>query len=174
MKRIILLIVAIVFFSINANAGETKIAYVDFKKAVSESDQGKAALSDLEKLVDEKKSDIDAKAEEIKKVDEELAKQASVLTPDSLQKKQRERETLIRDYQRMVKDTEEDLQKKELEYIQKISLELKDVLETLGEEEGYTAIIEVVEGGILYMPKDLNITDKVIKKFNESSAAAAK
>ena len=60
MKKIILLIIVLAFFSINANAGETKIAYVDFKRAVSESDQGKAALSDLEKLVDEKKSDIDA------------------------------------------------------------------------------------------------------------------
>ena len=172
MKRIILLIVALAFFSVNANAGETKIAYVDFKRAVSESDQGKAALSALEKLVDEKKSAIDAQADEIKKVDEELAKQASVLTPDSLQKKQDEREKLIRDYQRMVKDTEVDLQKKELEYIQKISLELKGILEALGKDEGYTAIFEVVEGGILYMPEDLNITDKVIKKFNEASAAA--
>jgi outer membrane protein len=173
MKKVILFIVALSIISFNAFAAETKIAYVDFKRAVSESDQGKMALSELEKMVDEKKGAIDAKGEEIRKIDEELAKQASVLTPESLKMKQDEREKLIRDYQRMVKDSEEDLQKKELEYIQKISRELKNLLQKLGEEEGYTAIFEVVEGGILYMPEELDITDKVIKRFNEASAADA-
>lgn len=174
MKKIILLFVALSFFSFSAQAGEIKIGYVDFKKAVSESDQGKEALSALEKMVNEKKEVIDAKGNEIKKLDEELAKQASVLTPESLKKKQSEREKMIRDYQRMVKDSEEDLQKKEVEYIQKISTELRDLLEKLGEKEGYTAIFEVVEGGILYMPKGFDLTDKVIKSFNETTAAPKK
>ena len=172
MKRIILMFIALSFFSISAQAAEIKIGYVDFKKAVSESDQGKAALIALEKMVNEKKESIDAKGSEIKKLDEELAKQATILTPESLKKKQSDREKLIRDYQRMVKDSEEDLQKKEMEYIQKISTELRDLLEKLGEKEGYTAIFEVVEGGILYMPKGSDLTDKVIKSFNETTAAA--
>lgn len=174
MKRIILLFVALSFFSLSAHAAEIKIGYVDFKKAVSESDQGKDALGALEKMVTEKKEVIDAKGNEIKALDEELAKQATIMTPETLKKKQAEREKMIRDYQRMVKDSEEDLQKKEIEYIQKISTELKDLLEKLGEKEGYTAIFEVVEGGILYMPKGLDLTDRVIKSFNETTAASKK
>lgn len=174
MKKIILLFVALSFFSLNAEANETKIAYVDFKKAVSESDQGKEALSALEKMVDAKKEIIDAKGAEIKTLDEELAKQASVLTQESLKKKQGEREKLIRDYQRMVKDSENELQRKEIEYIQKISMELKELLLKIGKDEGYTAIFEVVEGGILYMPKEFDITDSVIKSFNEATASVKK
>lgn len=174
MKKIILLFVALSFFSLNAEANETKIAYVDFKKAVSESDQGKEALSALEKMVDAKKEIIDAKGAEIKTLDEELAKQASVLTQESLKKKQGEREKLIRDYQRMVKDSENELQRKEIEYIQKISMELKELLLKIGKDEGYTAIFEVVEGGILYMPKEFDITDSVIKSFNKATGDAKK
>ncbi|MBI4844211.1 MAG: OmpH family outer membrane protein [Nitrospirae bacterium] len=174
MKKILLMIIALTFFSINANAKETKIAYVDFKKAVSECDQGKAALAELEKLIGEKKEVIDAKGREIKKLDEEITKQASVLTQESLKKKQEERDKMIKEYQRMVKDTDEELQKKEVEYVQKISAEVKEILDKIGKEENYTAILEMVEGGILYMPKELDLTDTVIKRLNEDTAAKTK
>lgn len=172
MKRIILLFAALSLFSFSAHAGEIKIGYVDFAKAVSESDQGKEATSTLEKMFNEKKEVIDAKGNEIKKLEEEMAKQASVMTPETLKKKQSEREKMVKEIQRMAKDSEEDLQKKREEYLQHIATELRVIIEKLGEKEGYTAIFEVFEGGILYMPKGFDLTDKVIKSFNETAAAA--
>lgn len=173
MKKIVLFLI-VSLFAFSAHAAEVKIAYVNLKKTLHESDRGKEALKILENIVNIKQSLIDEKRDEIKKLDEEIAKQASILTRESLERKQQQRGTLIRDFQRIVKDSEEEVQKKEVEFFQKILLDLRKLINEIGETGEYTAIFETVEGGILYMPKKLDLTDEVIKKFNETTKAAKK
>jgi len=174
MKKILLLVVALSLFSLNAQALESKVGYVDFKRVIIESDLGKAAYGDLEKLIDEKTAVIDGKNTELKALEEELAKQASVLTPESLKKKQDEREKMIRTLQRMVKDSEDELKKKEMEIVQKISEKIRELLQKIGADEGYTSINDIFEAGVIYRNEEIDITEQVIKKFNEASASAAK
>lgn len=148
----------------------SKIGYVDLKVALNESETGKKAKGELESLIKTKQGVIDEKGKTIEKLKGELEKQASVLSPDARKAKEDEIERLLREYQRLVQDSQAELKKKEDKYTESIIKEIRGVIEKVAEEEGYAIILENFEGMILYARKDLDVTDKVVKKFNELKA----
>lgn len=151
-----------------------KIGYVDLRVALNESDAGKKAKADLESLIKTKQSAIDEKGRTIDKMKTELDKQASALSPDAKKAKEEEIERFVRDYQRLVQDSQNDVKKKENEITGGILKEIRDVVEKIGQEDGYALILENVEGIILYSKKDLDVTDRVIKNYNEWKAKQKK
>jgi outer membrane protein len=166
MKKLIFLTI-ITFFAVNAHAADLKIAYVDLNKALNESNRGKAAVKMLEDMVKEKQSAIIQKEKELKSLDEEIAKQSSILNPDAMKEKQSKREILMRDYQRMVKDSQDEVQQKRSDFMEAIVKDLRKTVARVGKEKGYTIIFEKVASGILYIPDELDITDALIEQFNK-------
>lgn len=168
MKKVVfLLIVVLSLLPFNTHGAELKIGYVDLNKALNESDNGKKASKILEDMVKNKQAIIMEKENEIKKFREELEKQSSVLTPESRKAKEDQLNKLMRDGQRMVKDFQEELRQKEMEITQEIQKDLVKIVNETGKEEGYTVIFETGTSGILYSKKEFDITEKIIKKYNE-------
>lgn len=159
---------------IAAAADVAKIGYVDLRVALNESDAGKKAKIELESLIKTKQAAIDEKGKSIEKLKGELEKQASVLSGEAKKSKEEEIERLVRDYQRLVQDSQNEVKKKENELTGSILKELRDVVDKIGQDEGYSLILENVEGIILYSRKDLDITDKAIKNFNDVKAKQKK
>ncbi len=151
-----------------------KIGYVDLRVALNESDAGKKAKSELESMIKTKQTSIDEKGKSIEKLKGDFEKQASVLSGEARKSKEEEIERLVRDYQRMVQDAQNDVKKKETEVTGSILKELREVVDKIGQEEGYSLILENVEGIILFSRKDLDITTRVIKNFNEARARQKK
>jgi outer membrane protein len=174
MKRVVWL--AVVFLMITGSSGlaaemiTVKIGHVDLVKALNESEAGKKAKTDLEFLIKTKQSTIDEKGKAIEKAKADIEKQASVLSPDARKAKEEELERLLRDYQRLVSDSQNEVKKKEGELTGEIIKELRAIVQKIGQEEGYTLILESAEGQILYATKDIDLTETVKKKFNESRA----
>lgn len=172
MKKILLLLVIISIAAFSAQAAELKIGYVDFQKIVSQSDQGKEAMKTLDSIEKAKSALINEKVNEIKKLEEELTKQSAVLNPETKEKKQADHERLMMEYQKMRRASDEELKKNEGEFIQKIVLDIKKLLAKISEEEGYAAILN--EAGIAYIRPEADLTDRVLKMFNESSIGTKK
>lgn len=159
----------------SAFAAETvKIGYVDIRGALNESEAGKKAKIDLESLIKTKQTVIDEKGKAIEKLKADVEKQASVLSAEAKKTKEDEIERLMREYQRQAQDAQAEVKKKESELTVAILKELKEVVDKIGQEEDYLVIFENTDGVILYSKKELDITDKVIKKYNESSTAKQK
>ena len=178
MKKVALL-VAVLFLLMGtsafaAEAITIKIGYIDLVRALNESESGKKAKADLEFLIKTKQTSIDEKGKAIEKAKAELEKQSSVLSPDARKAKEEEMERLVRDYQRLVSDSQNEVKKREGELTGDILKELKAVAQKIGEDEGYTLILESAEGQILYAKKESDLTDTVIKKYNESKAKSKK
>jgi outer membrane protein len=172
MKKIVVLIMMISMAAFSAQAAELKIGYVDFQKIVSLSNQGKEAMKTLDSIEKAKNALINEKVNEIKKLEEELTVQGAILNPETKEKKQADHEKLMMEYQKMRRDRDEELKKNEGEFIQKIVLDVKKLLAKISEEEGYSAILN--ETGIAYIRPEADLTDKVLKMFNESSGDAKK
>lgn len=147
-----------------------KIGFIDLQRALLESDAGKKAKTDLEVIEKSKKSVIDEKVKEINKLEEELSKQASVLSAEARKAKEEDLERLQRDFQRLVADARTELQKKETELTEAILKDMSEVVDAFGKEEGYAFILR--SEVILQAKKDLDITELIIKKFNESRGKA--
>lgn len=174
MKKIIFAISAVLLFAMGAYAADMKIGYVDLNRALNESDEGKKAVKTLEEIFKSKKTMIDDKQVELNKLNEELQKQSSILNQEAMKAKQEERDKLGRDFQRLVKDAEDDVEKKRADFMERILGNLAEIINKTGEEEGYTAIFEKVQSGVMYMPEKLDLTEKIIKKYNDASKAEKK
>jgi Skp family chaperone for outer membrane proteins len=84
-KTTVLILFVLFTLSIPAYGADLKIAYLDFNRALNESEQGKKATAMLEEMIRDKKTAVIEKEEEIKKLDEELKKQLSILSPETAQ-----------------------------------------------------------------------------------------
>jgi outer membrane protein len=160
--------------ALSAHAAEMKIGYVDLNKALNESEEGKKAVKILEDLFKSKQAVLDEKRMELNKLNEELQKQSSILNQDVMKGKQEERDKLGREFQRMVKDAEDEVEKKRADFMDRILKDLTEIIKKTGADEGYTIIFERVQSGIMYIPEKLDLTDKVIKKYNEASKTEKK
>lgn len=165
------IIIVLTLFTFNAWGADVKIGYVDLSRALIESARGAEARKVLEDMVKTKQGAIDKMKDDIDRLDEELRKQASVLTPEAKSEKEEQRERLFRDYQRLVKDSEDELKKKEARLTQGIIRDLRETIKKIGEEENYAIILGSSEDNILYGSKKSDITEKVIKVFNETVRA---
>lgn len=156
------------FLAKTATAAEgAKIGYVDLRVALNDSEAGKKAKIELESLIKTKQTTIDEKGKNIEKLKADLEKQSSVLSPDAKKSREDEIERNVRDYQRLVQDSQNEVKKKENELTGSIVKELRDVVAKIGHDEGYSLILENVQEIILFSQKDLDLTDKVVKIFNE-------
>lgn len=175
MKKVIFVLLITVLCAGSAFADNTfKIAIVDLARALNESDSGKKAKTELEGLVKSKQTEIDRRGREIEELRINLEKQASVLSQDARKSKEDELERMIREYQRLVSDSQADIKKKEKELTDDILKDLRALVEKIGEEEGYGLIFEDAEGLILHAKKELDLTERIIKQFNESRAKGKK
>jgi outer membrane protein len=145
-------------------ADAAKFGAIDVQKVLNESEAGKKAKSDLEGLIKTKQTTIDEKGKGIEKLKADIEKQASVLSAEARKSKEDELEKSLRDYQRVVQDSQAEIKKKEAELTDAILKEIRDLIEKVGEEDGYTLIIE--KSMILYSNKGIDITDSVLKRYD--------
>jgi outer membrane protein len=178
MKRFTAFFISVLFFAIAmasvAYAETVKVGIVDLFRSINESDSGKKAKSDLESLIKSKQSSVEEKGKALEKLKTDLEKQAAIISADAKKVKIEEIERLERDFQRLVADAQAELKKKEGELTGAIIKELREIINKTAQEEGYTLILERAEGLVLYANKTIDITDKIIKKYNESKQAKAR
>lgn len=157
------------FFSgVSLAADTAKLASVDIQKMLNESDAGKKAKSELESLIKAKQSVINDKEKAVDKLKADLEKQSSVLSADARKNKEDELEKQIREYQRLVQDSQAEVKKKEAELTDSILKDVKELIDNMGEQEGYALIVE--KSMVIYASKNTDITDLIMKKYNASKS----
>ena len=174
MKKAIILILVSLFtlssFILTSNASDVKLGYVDLNRALNESNAGMNASKELADIVKSKQKLIAEKEERLNNLKNEITSQTAVLSSDALKKKQEEHDELVKSYQRMVQDSKEEVQKKQSGFMKDIIISIRQIITDYGKSEGYTAIFERIESGLLYMAETTDLTDMIINKFNEKSA----
>jgi len=153
-------------------AAELKIGYIDLQRIVYESDAGKKAKSELDALIKSKQVVVDEKRKTLEKLKSDLEKQASALSPEARKAKQDEYEKIEREFLRFAQDSETELRKKDAELKEMIVKEVFELMDKIGKEEGYTMILD--RSMVIYGNKEIDITNIIIKKYNESKAGSKK
>lgn len=147
-------------------ADVAKIGIVDFQKIVSESSAGKMT----QKLINEKGMEFQNKLKTEKDQLDELKKtferEALVLSPEKQKEKQRDFRIRVNDFKKMQEDFAKEFKQLELTHLNKIQKEVLEITNELGKEEGYLLILEKKTAGVMYHPDQIDITDKIIKKYN--------
>lgn len=167
MNRILgIVLVSLILSVVPALSADVKVGYVDLQKALNQSEAGKAAKERITKTVRDYEGTVETRQKELRKLKEELEKQALVLSEDARSTRERDYQQKLRDFQRFTKDIQDELQQKDAEFTQRILKELIQVIEEMGQKEGFTIILEKTESSILYAGSNIDITDRVIKTYD--------
>jgi outer membrane protein len=173
MKKVCLLATGLIVLVMMVSSGPLafaadKIGIVNVREVMMRSDAGKASEDDFKKSVEEKKAVVQKKETELRKMKDNIEKQRSVLTPQAQQEKEMAYQVEFREYERLIKDTQEELQMKDQFLTSKLVPEVVKVIRAIGEREKYTVIFEAFQPGIYYGAKGNDITEKVIAEFNKA------
>jgi len=96
-----------------------------------------------------------------------------VLTAEAYRDKEASYQVKFRDYQRMVQDANEELAKKEQDMTGKMIPEILKVVEQVGKEGKYDAILDLNNPIIVYHDKADNLTKKIIEEYNKGAGKSA-
>jgi outer membrane protein len=151
------------FFSLALGAEPMKIAYVDMQRALNFCQAGKEAKKQITQEVEKMQKTFAAKQREVEKLKEDLEKRGLVLSETVRREEEREYQAKLRDLQRLQRDYEDDLRRKDRELTDGILRSLEAIVKKLGEERKYTLILERNQPTIIYISSALDLTEEVIK-----------
>jgi len=165
------LLVAPVFAQTAPPAAQSvmSVAVIDVQKVVQESNVGRKALAEVKAIKDQKQKEIDARQDSIQAMQEKLEKQKDILSPDAQEKLNSDMQKAITDLRRYKEDSEADIQNRLNEALQNMEKQVLPIIQKLGNDKGYSVIIS--KDALIYYSGKNDITDEVIRMFNESVAA---
>lgn len=166
MKKMLLTICALGLVSTAALSAEQKIGFVDIRKAIESTKAGKKVKADLESDFKKREKDLTKQADDIKKMNQDYEKKNLVLSDDAKVKKQQEINEEMMKYNQAVQKNTGDLRKKEQELMEPIFKKMQTVINQIAKDENYTLILQNREN-ILFAAKDIDLTDKVVEKFEK-------
>lgn len=152
-------------FSVVALA-EVKIGYIDLQRAIQSTESGKDAKKSLEKIFEKRKKEVTKVEEDLKKMGEDIEKKKSILEPSVLDERRAEMQNEMLKYQELVKKSQQEMATRERELTQPILQKMEQALDEVAKEEKLTMVFERGQNGVVWAQKELDLTDKVVAKFN--------
>ena len=76
----------------------------------------------------------------------------------------------MRDARRLQEDMEKELQRKEQQMVGRIGQEVVGVVERMGKERGFLMILEKRGASVIYGDPEADVTDEVIKLYDQEKA----
>lgn len=175
MIRRFLALVAVVFaLTIAApahaqSAGSTaapKIAVVDFQAALEQVKEGVAAKTKIEAAYKEKAAALKVMEARLITMKDEYDKQAAILSDAARKQKESDMMNLQAQLQQAAMQSEQDMQNLYAQLNGGLITKMHDICEAIGKEKGYTVIIEINEGGVVYFAPTIDITAELIKRYD--------
>lgn len=165
-----IVVVSLAAFVLASTASTTeaqvKIGVVDLQRAINETEDGRQAKRRLTKLFEERQKKLDAAQESLKSQKESIERQQDVLSEEALKKKVGKYQEDLMALQTEYVDYQRELSTKEAELTKKILDKMQAILRRIGQSDGYTLIVEANEGGIVWVPSNLDLTDVLIQRYN--------
>jgi outer membrane protein len=149
-----------------AAGDKVKIAFVDLRRGLNETVEGKAAMKKLTSLKNKLQKQISGEEKKIMKMKETLEKQRDILTKETLEKKAEEYMRLVNELQQSYGKFQRELGAKEAEVTQGILLKMQKIIAEIGKADGYTMIYDRSSGAVVWAPAHLDLTDKLIQIYN--------
>ena len=168
MKRIatIAAVAGLLASSLVGAADKPAIGYVDMRTVLLDSKAGKQHKTELEKIVKDKQAALKKEEDKLKTLQQTLEKEMLTLTDAQKQEKQRSFQEKVQTFQKSAQDAERDLRQKDSEYTNKSVEEIRKVIAEVAKEEKLTLVIGKTETSVLYAEEGMDLTSKVIQKFD--------
>lgn len=172
-KLLVTIAVAALATPMFAQSTPARVAVIDVQKVLSQSSAGKAAYEKLKKIQEERIEKAKQMDDELKKLDADIATKRISLSEEKLAELQKQLADKRISMQRYAQDADREIGEARDRELQALEAKIKPVIDAIGKEMGLAAIFNKFESGLVYASDAIDITDTVIKKFNEAAPQAA-
>ena len=168
MKKGILLVVCcilLVFGLCSASYSADKVGYINLQRLVNESEMGKAARVDIQKMRQEKEAELKGKLREFNSLRGLLNKNGNKMDPADKRDKIQDLNRTYKDYQRLLADAREDIASEDRDLVAFILEKADGVLKSVAKKNNYSIILKD-PNAIGYLDPSVDITDEVLRELN--------
>jgi len=148
-----------------ALAAETKLGFVDLRRALGETEEGRKARANLKRDFDKKQKELDEQQESVKKAIEDLNKKRTLLPAETVRQKEAELQERVGKVQQTYMRHQQDLASKEEEATQPIVERLQRIITKIAAAENFTMVLDK-SAGVVYSKPEFDLTNEVIRRFN--------
>ena len=165
MKKLVLYF--LLLFPVSIVNADINLAYLDIQYIIDNSNLGQIYKKNLKEKSDKFKSKLSIKEDEIKKQEAEINNQKNILKVNELKIKINKLNKLLKEYQTSKKELNQNFILEKRELSSKILKLLNPILTKYVDENNIKIVIE--KKNILVGIKTLDITDNILKIFNEET-----
>ncbi len=153
----------------------SKIGIINVQRAIVETEEGKKAQEKLKADFAPKVKELQAKQEELARLQNQLREQERALSDVARANLVRQIETKTKGFNRSREDFNSDGQQAQSEVLGKIGQKVLKVLGEYAVENGYHVVIEIgsPQTPVVWANRAVDVTDDIIKRYNAISAASA-
>ena len=166
MKRMIILSVFTLTSAISPAFAEGEIAYVDLQRALLETNEGKQAKQELEKMKNARQKQLDERQQQLKTLQQNLESQRAFMKEDVRRQKETEFAQQLRELQMTYANLQKELAAEEGKLTNKLLARMLKIVEKIGKERKYAAVLERNESRVLWAPSKHDLTNEVIRLFD--------
>ena len=150
-------------------APELRVGYVDLQKALTNSKLGSAAQKKYEEEVKAAQAKLDVKKKEFEGLQDAFQKQKESLNDKARAEKQEQLINREKDLKRTFQDSQEALRRRNNQLVGDLIKDIRKAVNEVGKAENFTLILEKSAQSVLYADNSIDVTDKVVKKFDAAS-----
>lgn len=151
-----------------------RIGFIDVQRVLARSAAGVAAREQLEREKAGMQREMETKRKELEALRDEIEKKGLLMAADARREKQDQFERKRRDAARLADDFQKELEKKEAQLLQRALQDLTGVIDKVGKDRGFYLIVEKRGASVLYAAPDADLTDEVIRAYDQQAAAKGK
>lgn len=141
-----------------------RIGVVDMQEVLNKSQKGMTVKQRLDQERAGRQKDLDAKQQEVMKLQAEFQKEAPLLSEQAKREKSEAIQRKTRDAVRVAEDENRDFDKRVREAELEISREIVGVIQEYGKDQGYTLILE--RSTVIFGAPAVDITSEIIKRYD--------
>jgi outer membrane protein len=172
-KLLISVAVAALAAPMFAQTAPARVAVIDVQRVLANSAAGKVASDKLKKMQDDRVARAKAMDDEIQKLDSDINTKKLSLSEDKLTEMQKQLSDKKIAAQRFAQDAEREMGEARDRELMALENKIKPVIDQIGKEQGLAAIFNKFESGLVYASEAIDITDTVIKRFNDATGGPA-
>lgn len=171
-KIVFKIVIFSIFFFSNSSFGAdvAKIGVVDFQRIFETSNAGKLAQSEINEHGKKMEADLKKKGAEIGELQKKLEREILVISKEVREERERELRIKTNDFKFLNKKYLRKFKEIEEKIVRRIKKDVLEIVEEIGKKEGYLIVFEKRDAGVLYSPSTIDITDKLIQKYNAKFA----
>lgn len=172
-KFLVSLAVAALAVPTFAQSAPARVAVIDVNKVLMSSSAGKTAYEKLRKMQEERVARAKKMDEEAAALDKEINEKKLTLSEERLADLTKQLSDRKIAMQRFAQDADREVGEARDKSLQELEGKIKPVIDAIGKEMGLAAIFNKFESGLVYASDAIDITDTVVKRFNDTNTTAA-